>query len=202
MRHITAEKLLDYLERLSTEAENSVIDAHLSRCATCAELKQELQFLVSELRKDADFEPPPESLQWAFDLFHPLRRSPPVGRRRLIAPLVFDSFNQPMYAGVRSIGVSARQLLYRAGDVDVDIKIESREANDRLTLAGQVLSSATKFFDNTPVRLESRGFNCYKTRTNVVGEFWFDEVPKDTYHLSVELPQGQMTLFCVHRGTS
>jgi hypothetical protein len=42
----------------------------------------------------------------------------------------------------------------------------------------------------------------YKTLTNFVGEFVFDEVPKDTYHLSVDLPEGQITLFCVHRGNS
>ena len=89
-----------------------------------------------------------------------------------------------------------------AGDVDVDVKIESMEANDRITLVGQVLSNAAKFFDNTPVKLESHGIVRYRTRTNVVGEFSFDEVPKDTYHLSVDLPEGQITLFCVHRGNS
>jgi hypothetical protein len=82
------------------------------------------------------------------------------------------------------------------------VKIESMEANDRITLVGQVLSNATKFFDNAPVILESHGVVRYRTQTNVVGEFSFDEVPKDTYHLSVELPEGQITLFCVHRGNS
>jgi hypothetical protein len=93
-----------------------------------------------------------------------------------------------------------RQLLFHAGDVDVDVKIESMEANDRITLAGQVLSTAAKFIDNAPVKLESRGIVRYRTKTNIVGEFSFDEIPKDTYHLSVDLPEGQITLFCVHRG--
>ena len=82
----------------------------------------------------------------------------------------------------------------------MDVKIESMEANNRITLVGQVLSNNAKFFDNTPVKLESHGIVRYRTRTNVVGEFSFDEVPKDTYHLSVDLPEGQITLFCVHRG--
>ena len=93
-------------------------------------------------------------------------------------------------------------MLFRAGAVDVDVKIESMEANDRITLVGQVLSDGAKFFDNTPVKLESHGIVRYKTRTNVVGEFTFDEVPKDTYHLTVDLPEGQITLFCVHRTRS
>ena len=108
----------------------------------------------------------------------------------------------PALAGVRRVGAPPRQLLFRAGDVDVDVKIESMEANDRITLVGQVLSNTAKFFDNTPVKLESHGIVRYRTRTNLVGEFSFDEVPKDTYHLSVDLPEGQITLFCVHRGNS
>jgi hypothetical protein len=122
--------------------------------------------------------------------------------RRLIASLVYDTYDQPMLAGVRRVGAPPRQLLFRAGEVDVDVKIESMEANDRITLVGQVLSNATKFFDNTPVKLESHGIVRYRTRTNPVGEFSFDEVPKDTYHLSVDLPEGQITLFCVHRSNS
>jgi hypothetical protein len=86
-------------------------------------------------------------------------------------------------------GCPPRQLLFRAGDVDVDVKIESMEANDRITLVGQVLSTTAKFFDNTPVKLESHGIVRYRTMTNLVGEFSFDEVPKDTYHLSVDLPK-------------
>ena len=27
----------------------------------------------------------------------------------------------------------------------------------------------------------------------------FDGVPQDTYHLSMDLPEGQVTLFCVYR---
>jgi hypothetical protein len=92
--------------------------------------------------------------------------------------------------------------LFRAGDVDIDVKIESLETDGRISLAGQVLSNTAAFFDNTSVKLESHGVVRYRTTTNPVGEFSFDEVPKDTYHLSVELPEGELTLFCVHRGNS
>ena len=76
------------------------------------------------------------------------------------------------------------------------------EANQKITLVGQVLATSTTFLENTPVKLESHGMTRFSTMTNMVGEFSFDEVPKDTYHLSVDLPEGQITLFCVHRGNS
>ena len=204
MRHITIENLMTYIEGSVSDVEKSTLETHLNACGDCAELKQEFQNLLFRLKEDASFEPPTDLVQASFDLFQPVMRPKgAVGRLpKFIASLVFDTYDQPMLAGVRRVGAPPRQLLFRAGDVDVDVKIESMEANDRITLVGQVLSNTDKFFDNTPVKLESHGIVRYRTRTNVVGEFSFDEVPKDTYHLSVDLPEGQITLFCVHRGNS
>ena len=204
MRHVTVENLIDYIEGHGSDVEKSTLEGHVANCSECGELKQEFHAIISRLREDASFEPPAELVQWGINLFQPVVQPQGVvsGLRKFIASLVFDTFDQPMLAGVRRVGTPPRQLLFRAGDVDVDVKIESMEANDRITLVGQVLSSAAKFFDNTPVKLESHGIVRYRTRTNLVGEFSFDEVPKDTYHLSVDLPEGQITLFCVHRGNS
>jgi hypothetical protein len=202
MRHITVENIMDYMDGQGNDVEKLTFETHLAGCRDCLELKQEFQALVTQLRDDSSFEPPADVVQWGVNLFQPVMQPEQGGLRKIIAALVFDTFDQPLLAGVRSVGAPPRQLLFRAGDVDVDVKIESMETNDRITLVGQVLSSATKFFDNTPVKLESHGIVRYRTRTNVVGEFSFDEVPKDTYHLSVDLPEGQITLFCVHRGNS
>ena len=203
MRHLTTENLIDYMDRKTSDVEKSTLEGHLASCAECAELKQEFQALIVRLQEDSSFEPPAGLVQWGENLFQPIMQPTAGGKlRKIIAALVFDTYDQPMLAGVRQLGAPPRQLLFRAGDVDVDVKIESMEANDRITLVGQVLSGAEKFLDNTPVKLESHGIVRYSTRTNLVGEFSFDEVPKDTYHLSVDLPEGQITLFCVHRGNS
>jgi hypothetical protein len=202
MRHVTTEDIANYIDGHASELERATLDSHLPQCKECAELKQEFQTLLSRLHEDAAFEPPAELLEWGIQLFQPVMHAEPSGLPRFIASLVFDTFDQPMFAGIRRVGTPPRQLLFRAGEVDVDVKIESMEANDRITLVGQVLSGGAKFFDNTPVKLESHGIVRYRTKTNVVGEFTFDEVPKDTYHLSVDLPEGQITLFCVHRGNS
>jgi len=202
MRHLTVENIITYMDGQGSDVEKSTLETHLAGCKECSELKQEFQTLMFQLREDSSFEPPAEVVEWGVNLFQPVMKPEKGGIRKIVASLIFDTFDQPLLAGVRRVGAPPRQLLFRAGDVDVDVKIESMEANDRITLVGQVLSSATKFFDNTPVKLESHGIVRYRTRTNVVGEFSFDEVPKDTYHLSVDLPEGQITLFCVHRGNS
>ena len=205
MRHVSVENLMNYMDGKALAEDVQTVDSHVSTCSECAELKQELLNLAVQLREDSSYEPPAELVQWGVSLFQPLLQpAATVGGklRKIIAALVFDTYDEPLLAGVRRVGAPPRQLLFRAGGVDVDVKIESMEANDRITLVGQVLSNTAKFFDNTPVKLESHGIVRYRTMTNLVGEFTFDEVPKDTYHLSVDLPEGQITLFCVHRGNS
>ena len=199
MQHISPENLVNYLDG-SDSSQEPINEAHFLECEDCSQLKQELQSLILRLRQDAKYEPPAELTQWGIDLFQPLAEPKTGSLQKFFASLVFDTYDQPMMAGTRHLGPPPRQLLFHAGDVDVDVKIESMEANDRITLAGQVLSTAAKFIDNAPVKLESRGIVRYRTKTNIVGEFSFDEIPKDTYHLSVDLPEGQITLFCVHRG--
>jgi hypothetical protein len=182
------------------------MDIHFSACSSCGDVRQELEILLSHLNEDASFEPPAELVQWGVNLFQPILQpaKETVGKKikRFFATLVFDTYDEPMFEGVRRVGAPPRQLLFRAGDIDVDVKIESMDAADRITLVGQVLSNGVSFYDNTPVKLESHGVVRFRTNTNPVGEFSFDEVPKDTYHLSVDLPEGQLTLFCVHRGNS
>jgi hypothetical protein len=203
VRHINTEKLMEYMDGRVSDESKLTLESHLSECSECSALKAEMQSLLLKIQADASFEPPAELVQWGVSLFQPLLQPATGGKlRKMIAALIFDTFDQPLQAGVRRVGAPPRQLLFRAGDVDVDVKIESMETNDCITLVGQVLSTTAKFFESTPVKLESHGIVRYRTTTNVVGEFSFDEVPKDTYHLSVDLPEGQITLFCVHRGNS
>src|SRR5215831_6708663 len=143
MRHITIENLMNYVEGTVSDVEKSTLETHVTSCGDCAELKQEFQILAYRLKEDASFEPPADLVQWGIDLFQPVMQPQGSGRgiRKFIASLVFDTYEQPMFAGVRRVGAPPRQLLFRAGDVDIDVKIEAMEANDRITLVGQVLSS-------------------------------------------------------------
>ena len=203
MRHLSTENLMTYIDGRTAGTDKPGVEQHLASCNDCDGLRLELETMISDLRKDSVNEPPAQVVENGIHLFQPVVQNSVGGKiRKIIATLVFDTFDQPAMAGIRRVGAPPRQLLFRAGDVDVDVKIESMEANDRITLVGQVLSNDSKFFDNTPVKLESHGIVRYKTRTNLVGEFSFDEVPKDTYHLSVDLPEGQITLFCVHRANA
>ena len=199
MRHLTVETLLNHIENKADSHDSAIANQHLTSCTQCQDKAGEFRELLGFLGRDAANEPSAELLKWGIQLFQPVLRPNESKQSKIlrIAKLVFDSFEQPLPVGIRYVGSVPRQLLFRAGDIDVDVRIDS--GDERISVAGQVLSESAPFFENTPVRLESQGVVRYKTQTNPVGEFTFDEVPQDTYHLSVDLPEGQVTLFCVHR---
>src|SRR5262249_4674571 len=158
-------------------AEKSVFDAHLAVCAQCAESKKQIEALDLRLREEPSFQPPAHAVRAWINLFPAASEPEKSSLRQIIASLVYDSFDQPMLAGMRSLGAAPRQFQFRADDVDVDVKIESTERNEWITLSGQVISGASKFPDNVPVELQSQGGVRYQTRTNELGEFSF-EAPK------------------------
>jgi hypothetical protein len=212
MKHLTVEAILAYVEGLVASEGNVDVaakagagasrepEAHLESCARCRDLADEIGSLVRFLGEDRRNEPPEEDLNWSLRLFQPVLA--PVRRPGgilQIARRVFDSAAQ-LQAGVRNVGSAPRQLLYRSGPVDIDLRIESVEGG--IALAGQLLSEADSFPAQTEVRLEAGGAVRFTTSTNAVGEFSFDKVPDDTYHLALELPEGEIRLFLVNRASS
>ena len=200
MRHLEPEILTQLIEKTLDTEEMTLARAHLNACGQCTTVLAEFRELLGILVADSSNEPPPELVKWGIQLFQPAFRVVDGSASKVlrIAKRVFDSFEQPAPRGVRSVGSLPRQLLFRAGDVDVDVRIEP-SSEDHVALSGQVLSASEGFFEDAPVRLETGGQTRYQTQTNPVGEFSFDEVSRDTYHLTMDLPDGQVRLLWVHR---
>src|SRR4249920_2074159 len=117
MRHITSEDIANYIEGRASEQEVTTLNAHLIQCKECADLKQEFQLLLNSFRQDSAFEPPAELLQWSLELFQAVTHAAPSsGLPRFIASLIFDTCDQPMFAGIRRVDTPPRQLLFRAGE--------------------------------------------------------------------------------------
>src|SRR5207249_11147153 len=89
MRHVSTEHLINYIEGLASGTEMTV-EAHLTSCSDCAEVKQELQSLISRLREETSFEPPTDLVQWGVNLFQPVLRANVGGLPKLIAALILD----------------------------------------------------------------------------------------------------------------
>src|SRR5438552_2991272 len=112
MGHLTHTELVTYVDGETVAAGKHAVEEHLNACSDCSELCQELQSLMTTLHADWANEPPAGLLQWGIDLFQPVIQ-PSVEKarpfRKLIASLVFDSFEQPLLAGLRRVGAPPRQ---------------------------------------------------------------------------------------------
>jgi DNA-binding NarL/FixJ family response regulator len=105
------------------------------------------------------------------------------------ARLVFDSFLQPMPAGVRSVSqLPFRQLVYRSGSLMADVWLEP-QTESNVALVGQIVDSnkPDRQSDLTSVVLHGpKGRIAYAT-TNKFGEFHlsFDFEPSVTLEIEV-----------------
>src|SRR5215472_3557638 len=61
--------------------------------------------------------------------------------KQLNAQLLYDSFAQPMAPGTRSIAMSVRQMLYRAGPYQIDVQVEVQPDRNRLLVTGQLVDT-------------------------------------------------------------
>ena len=107
------------------------------------------------------------------------------------AALVFDSSRQPVAAGVRVVGPSARRLLYRAGRYLVLLRLEPGADSDGLSLVGQIIDEG---FPKKPLHdltvLVSNGRKTVdRTITNRFGEFLLQPEPVENLRLSVQAPE-------------
>lgn len=90
-----------------------------------------------------------------------------------LAELLFDSFLQPAFAGIRSGTFGLRQMLYRADPYQIDLHLEADREHNRLIVTGQLLdvSRPEMACPGVQVKFSSLRGNAVNTVTNQFGEF-------------------------------
>jgi hypothetical protein len=139
-QHIPFARLADIAEGRTSAEESAEERAHLSACARCAGQAEQLGRLAALMRADNSEDAPPEALAGVVRMFRArrARTAEPGLLRRLVAALTFDSTHLQPAFGVRSgHAAPARQLLFSAGDFDVDLRLA--QGGDGWTISGQVL---------------------------------------------------------------
>jgi anti-sigma factor RsiW len=139
-RHIPFERLADMAEGRLSADESREEREHLSACEQCSTRAAELGRVVSLMRADDTEDAPAHALASAVRMF----RARPSAERaqslvsRIVAALTFDSAALTPAFGIRSgQAAPARQLLFSAGDFDVDLRLA--QGGEGWTVSGQVL---------------------------------------------------------------
>lgn len=92
------------------------------------------------------------------------------------APLVFDSFLQPLLAGIRSSQPMCRQLRYESDTLVADFSLERQRDSQHITLMGQLLDTAKgePQMGGVPIVIQGHSGLIGIARTNEWGEFDFE----------------------------
>jgi len=142
------------------------------------------------MERDDSVDAPADSIRWASNLFRTRAAEPKASLiKKLVA--VFQTEiapNRPAF-GERSASASAaRQILYRAGDNAIDLRVEA--AKTGFTVRGQILGEE---LSGAGIRL----FNdekSFETTANETSEFRFDSVPAGTFDLTIQGSDVEITL--------
>ena len=161
--------------------------AHLAgNCVECARI-HDTWMLVYSVAQQESLYAPPESLARMAKLEFASRQQAEAAPA-IFAALTFDTFARPTLAGVRSAASCARQMLYEAEGLAVDLRFDLAPNRRLVNVTGQVLDK-----QQPRAPLESvlvlvwtpKGLPITETRANAFGEFNLQLEPQNNLRLSI-----------------
>lgn len=112
-------------------------------------------------------------------------RQPPI---QIEADLLVDT-GSGRRGGLRHSGSGPRQLLFRAGDLYLDLSLHRRQGSAELALMGQLMAggTASRNVADLPVSVDGTSGEVARTRSNGLGEFLLTGVPAEKATLGIAL---------------
>lgn len=182
-RHVPYEQLVAYVEQSTTPDATTTIDQHLASCAYCTREVAQITRLLTMLETSLET-PPATAVRGVIDLVRPAPAAPSWGER-LVALLKVDSSQGGLVYGLRAGQAVGRQLLYSAGDYEIDLRL--RPDFNQVMLDGQVLGAV----EAGQVQLQSDQHST-SAPINALGEFSLRAIPHGTYTLTLRFDASEI----------
>ncbi len=146
--------------------------AHAARCESCRDALETVRAVTELGAREASWTPAAAVVRQAEAIFAPRPRVRESAWPTLAALLTFDSWHEPALAGVRAQAAAERHVTYRAGDWEIDLRLEG-SGRQGLAVLGQVAHSkdSTVPLDGVPVTLRAGRRALATTTLNAFGEF-------------------------------
>jgi hypothetical protein len=188
MNHFTLGDWTDFVRQLKDPATAALMQQHLDEsCQECSKVVRMWRDLLAFGSKEKSYCPPDRALRSVLGYYGLLKTGRQGPRIATMARLILDSLLEPVPAGTRSPRSSPRQLLYSAGDLLVDLRLEHRSRG--VSLVGQAQS-------RVPAKMKMAGIavlalkgteEVAQTACNQFGEFQFDLESKENDSFSIVL---------------
>ncbi len=185
--HLSLETALDLIEGRLEKEKEEFWRRHLGVCGECVREISRWQQLETELKRVHLKNATGQDVTRAVKLFPHGRDEGGSQIRSVLAELISDSFLQPAMAGARGASHDARQMVMRAEEFDIHIKIWGEP--DHRQMLGQVLPrTGEHFVQGARFHLLRNGERLETTAVDESGEFHFADVPEGDLSLQIDLP--------------
>jgi hypothetical protein len=189
MEHFPEQTWADFTRGFGAAGKAEGIAAHLAAgCLNC-EAAHDFWGRVQAMAAAESMYTPPENLVRLAKL-EMLSQKPVQSEKWTLARVLFDSVAQPLPAGIRSGVATARQLMYEAEGLIVDLRFDRVARSQTIGVVGQIL-------DKTVPRASLTGALIVlwtedhqllvTTEANQFGEFHLEFVPQDGLRLSARV---------------
>ena len=189
MEHFSEQVWADFVRQTRSSNSREEIESHLaSGCKDCAAALELWKRVHALTNREGTYVPPADAVRMVKLEFAATRMQDCT--EPVTANLIFDSFSQPALAGVRSVAAAARQMVYEAEGLTVDLRFDGPPQSNRVHLIGQVLDRRTpraSIVDAAVMLWTDRGLSIVETRANEFGEFNLEFEAQDQLRLSVEI---------------
>lgn len=184
------------------------LDLHVQRCVACAEELRFWRHIAIIAERDREYEPPFAAVEAMKQhvVGQPSGRLSPVAwaadrLRALVATLVFDTLEQPLPVGVRGGASGARQLLYEAPPLFIDLRLEGSGRSPRVRLAGQIVNAhrSDEGGEGAHVAVGGPAAEVATVMANQFGEFQCEFDRRDDLTLFVSLKDGKAIVIPLDR---
>lgn len=189
MEHFSEQEWADRARGFSTAPHAQKIDTHLAvGCLDCKAASDLWNRVRTIAITESNYAPPENLVRLAKLEFVAKQEAKP--EESSLLGLIFDSISQPLPAGVRSSGATARQVVYEGEGFTVDLRFDRVAPSRTVALVGQILD---KTLSRGPLNgaliviWAENGQPVATTVANEFGEFQLDFEPQDGLWLTARV---------------
>lgn len=192
-KHFATEEWVDFVNETLAAERMQTMQRHLGTdCKKCSKVVELWQHVREAAKRESQHEPPESAVRHvrsAFVIVQPRKDKLSVE----IPRLVFDSLWRPAAVGVRSSPSTPRQVIYRAGEIAIEMQLEPVPNSERINIAGQISDTARQGegLAEMPVLVSSSKGKVAETSTNRFGEFHLGFVPERNLRISFGVIDGK-----------
>ena len=188
MQHFSEQAWADFVRGISESEMKANIESHLARgCCDCCATSDVLNRVQATVANEKTYTPPESAVRMMKQEFA-ATCSPE--QTSVLANLLFDTFAQPLPAGIRSGAAVARQLVYEADGLTVDLRLDSHARSGKILVVGQVLDQRVPRLSPSRVSIAlwtQKGQPFLQVSPNESGEFQLEFDAQDDLRLLIDV---------------